>query len=238
MTKEAVKSLTGDGKAKYAAAKAKYDLNFAFGKPLYEYPFLEPDGWEYYLGDADTVEDLVAMIDRLLVRATDWKKRQDERAAAPATPALAVSTGSKPQATQPKQLSKPRNQKAAQPTDIVFGAASHAAVPQTARPTLAAVPTLPPKLSYIQRSLDTWKGTDHDGKDGSRLTLEDVQKVVDYVRAKWAATPFKGEGSGRHQGTWQLKISELNKIGNKSATWHLTLSRDVYSALQVQEAGS
>jgi len=56
------------------------------------------------------------------------------------------------------------------------------------------------------------------------------------VKAKWAAAPFKGLGSGKWQGEPQLKISELGKVGNKSATWHLTVSLDVYKALSVNEA--
>lgn len=242
LTAAQVKGLTGEAKTKYEAAKTKYDQNFGVGKPLYDWPSLELAGWSYYVSEAETVSELVATIDRLVGAATAWKKREEERAAEPETPAPVVPPPSKAQTTEPKQSKQSKRSKRQPATDIVFGATSYetsqSAVikPPPPKPTPALA--LPPKLSYIQRSLDGWNGTDHTGKDGLKLTLEDVQQVVAYVRAKWAARPFKGPGSGDFRGTLQLKISELGQVGNKKATWHLTLSPAVYTALEVPLAGS
>jgi hypothetical protein len=234
-----VKKLKGDLKVKHDAAKTKYDQNFAIGKPLYEYPNLELDGWSYYRDNAATVDDLASTINDLVDAATAWKKLHDQPAAEPTTPAPAVPPSTQTQTQTQSSQSKRRKPKATLVApDIVFGTKSYVPAPTPAPAKPPPIPDLPPKLNYIQRSLDKWDGTDHDGKEGSKLTLDDVEKVVAYVKAKWAAKPFKGRGSNLYKDTWQLKISELAKVGIKSATSHLTLSEDVYKALAVPEAGS
>jgi hypothetical protein len=235
-----VKKLKGEEKTKYENTKAKYEQHFAIGAPLYEYPNLELDGWSWYFGEAGTVAALEATVNKLVERATEWKKLRDQAAAQPSTAtSKQQTTQPKQQTTQPKQPSQ-RKQKGTDITADVVGSKSYSPAPQTTtqKPPTVTVPNLPPKLNYIQRSLNNWNGTDHTGKEGDTLTLEEVQRVVAYVQAKWAARPFKGRGSGKWAGTWQLKISELGQVGGKSATWHLTLSQAVYTALAVPEAGS
>jgi hypothetical protein len=91
MTAGDVKKLKGDDKTRHDAAKEKYNANFGFDKPLYAYPSL--DDWDCYVEQAENASELAQAIDKLVVAATAWKQREDQRVAEAETPVIRASIG-------------------------------------------------------------------------------------------------------------------------------------------------
>jgi hypothetical protein len=245
-TQEDVDEMQPEDKKKVQATKKLFQDSFGFGKKYYEF---EDDDWEYVLSTADTVQALEDDVKRRITRAEEQFKRANQPK--PSEPSAPVrQPGAQPNTIldyQPPLRSKKQRKKPhkARPeaTDIQVGFSYGPAPSQTPPPPPGhqqqqELPNLPQSMSAIQKSLVDWNGTDHTGKSGMHLSLAQVEQVITFIRDRWAAKPFKGLGSGQWNGSYQLKVAELGKVGGKSATWHLTVTKDVYDAMSADAAKS
>jgi hypothetical protein len=116
--------------------------------------------------------------------------------------------------------------------------------------SLAQPPSVSVASSSPQRSvnvtactsaLESWSPTAHGGRRATNLTLAEAQDVVYYAEHTYGRRDkvfvFKGAGSGEYADRVQLKIvhKTVTVGGGKKATFHITLSQNVYDQLTVGE---
>ncbi|WP_028065756.1 hypothetical protein [Solirubrobacter soli] len=202
-------------KKEYERVKKLYADSFNDGKPFAAY---ETKGtWVALRNAAQNVAELVQTIDTLVAQAKAAMP-QAAKTAAPEPKAPQKRSGRGTKTIQVGTLDEYVLNEGKDPADV-------------AKP----VDSLPPHLANVQRALDNWGVDGHAGmgQETVRLDRDDVILVYRYITAKWAATPFKGLGSGRHAGVYQLKVSDTRKhpVSQKQLTWHMDLSQDTYANL-------